>query len=180
VAIAADVPARRDQGLVDEATTRGRLVELEGRGDLLAGLAELGQLARVLFGGARGLGGGALGLEALLGLLLEALKDGLVLGLREAQLLEGVLVFAAFTGSGGGGVYFGAASSLPPSTWTKNQRAMSKSWAKHSSESWLVMGRRGWAAWLPALRTAWSLFWTTSGTACRKAVSFIRSLRLSE
>jgi hypothetical protein len=35
LAVEADVPARREQGLVDEAATRGLLVELEGRGDLL-------------------------------------------------------------------------------------------------------------------------------------------------
>ena len=91
LAIDADVPSGGEQGLVDEAAARGRFVELEGRGDLLARIPQLGQLARVLLGGARGFRRGAFGLEPLLGLFVELLEHRLVLRLSEAQLLEGVL-----------------------------------------------------------------------------------------
>jgi hypothetical protein len=50
--------------LIDESVSRGLLVELEERGDLLALFLEVCKLGRVL-------GRSALGVESLLGLLIE-------------------------------------------------------------------------------------------------------------
>src|SRR5439155_24697931 len=74
-------PARVDEHLVNEATPRGELVELERGGDLLAFAAQPGELG---CGGLRNL----LGKRPLLPLLFKTSQDGLVLGLGETELLE--------------------------------------------------------------------------------------------
>ncbi len=80
----ADVPARLEERLIDEALTRRLLVELQDRGDFLALLLQLPELGLVHFGG-------ALGFEPLLRLLFESSENGFVLRLGEPELFERLL-----------------------------------------------------------------------------------------